>query len=58
VRALRKTVRAAADKASWRPDITPDSVGVPIIENLNEYDPGSLHVLELVNAILLKASRR
>jgi hypothetical protein len=58
VRDLRRATKAAASKASWRPDITPDSVGVPIIDILPDLDPGSLHVLAVVSAILARQSKR
>lgn len=58
VRALRAATRKAADKASWRPDATPDSVGLSIIDHLDELDHRSLHVLALVNSILFRQSRR
>lgn|SRR5262249_24778266 len=58
VRALRKAVRKAASTASWRAETTPDSVGLPIIHHLEDLDPGSLHVLALVTAILVRGSKR
>jgi hypothetical protein len=58
VRDLRKVTKAAAEKASWRPGVTPDSVGVPLLKILPELDPGSLHVLAVVSAILARQSRR
>jgi hypothetical protein len=51
-------VRAAARKASWRSNVTPDDTGMTIIETLDQHNPGSLHVLALVNGILLRTSRR
>jgi hypothetical protein len=58
VRDLRKAIKAVANRASWRPDTTADSVGIPILESLDDLNPGSLHVLELVNAILVRNSQR
>jgi hypothetical protein len=57
VRDVRRIVQRAA-RISWRPDANPDDVGISIIDHLDELDPGSLHVLAVVNAILVKASRR
>jgi hypothetical protein len=57
VRDLRNAVRNAVHLASWRND-TPDSVGIGILDHIDDYHPGSLHVLALVNAMLAKASRR
>jgi hypothetical protein len=58
VRELRKAIRKAAGKASWRADVTPDSVGLSIIDHLEALDPGQLHTLELVAAILVRDSGR
>jgi hypothetical protein len=58
VRNLRRAVLKAVNLASWRNDTTPDSVGMPILDHLDDYHPGSLHVLALVDAILVKASSR
>jgi hypothetical protein len=58
VRELRKITQKAARKATWRINVTPDAVGSGIIDTLDELHPGSLHVLAVVNAILVKASQR
>jgi len=57
VRELRKAAYQAAELASWRPTCTPDSVGVPLLDILPELDPGELHTLEVVVAILARRSR-
>jgi hypothetical protein len=57
IRKVRRAVKEAASNASWREDVTPDAVGMRILDHLHEYDPGSLHVLDVVNSILIRASR-
>jgi hypothetical protein len=57
VRELRAVTCKAAGSASWRPTCTPDSVGVPLLDILPELDPGELHTLEVVVAILARRSR-
>jgi hypothetical protein len=57
VRRLRSATLDAAVKASWRPDTTTDSIGIPIIETLGDLHPGAQHMLALVYGILLKACR-
>ena len=57
VRDLRRAAKNAVRLASWRPDCTPDSVGIGIIETSDQLHPGSLHVLALVNSILVRASK-
>ena len=56
VRKVRRAVKEAADKASWRAD-TPDETSLRVIELTGEMHPGALHTLELVAGILVKASR-
>jgi hypothetical protein len=58
VRELRKAACKTAELASWRPTCTPDSVGVPLLDILPELDPGELHTLEVLVAILARHSRR
>jgi hypothetical protein len=51
-------VNRLVDLASWRPDATPDAVGIPIIDNLDDLHPGALHTMALMNAIIVRRARR
>jgi hypothetical protein len=58
VRATRKAVVAMADIASQRPEVTPDAVGMRLIDILPELDPGELHSLDVTAAMLVRRARR
>jgi hypothetical protein len=58
VRALRKAVKDAVNNASWRSDVTSDAIGMRVLDHLHEHDTRSLHVLDLVDSMLVRASSR
>lgn len=58
VRVLRAAVTNAVGHAGARRSVTSNSVGVDIIDNIARLDAKSLHILALVFAMLVRASRR
>jgi hypothetical protein len=57
-RKLRTAVCDTADKAAWCNGVTPDVVAAYLLKHLDELHPGSLLVLSLTAAILIRESRR
>jgi len=58
VRVLRAAVTNAVEHAGVRRSVTSNSIGVDVIDNITRLDAKSLHVLALVFAMLIRASRR
>ena len=57
VRVLRSAALAAVEHAGCRQSATVDRVGGEIIDHLGELDSRALHVLQVVFAVLVRASR-
>jgi hypothetical protein len=56
-RILRLALQGLREHAGWRRTATVDQIGTDIIDRIHELDDRSLHVLQFVFAVLVRASR-